>query len=149
MIWVLPDNISIFDHPTFKNLKILSISVMWSNGRFLYSWLGSKLLQPLWRAVGNVITVKKCLPQDTAITLLGMYSVEMLACMHVHAKSLQPCPTLWDTMNCSPPGSSAHGILQARILKWVAMPWSRGSSRPKDWTFVSYISWIGKWVHYH
>ena len=48
----------------------------------------------------------------------------------VHAKSLQSCLTLCDPMNCSPPGSSIHGILQARILEWVAMPSSRGSSHP-------------------
>ena len=46
----------------------------------------------------------------------------------VCAKSLQSCLTLFDPMDCSPPGSSAHGILQARILEWVAMPSSRGSS---------------------
>ena len=40
-------------------------------------------------------------------------------------------------MDCSPPGSSVHGILQARILEWVAMPSSRGSSWPRDWTQVS------------
>ena len=40
----------------------------------------------------------------------------------------QLCLTLCDTMDCSPPGSSVHGILQARILEWVAMPSSRGSS---------------------
>ena len=40
----------------------------------------------------------------------------------VHAKSLWLCPTLCDPMNCSPPGSSIHGVLQARILEWVAMP---------------------------
>ena len=40
----------------------------------------------------------------------------------VHAKSLQSCPTLCDPLDCSPPGSSVHGILQARILEWVAMP---------------------------
>jgi len=40
----------------------------------------------------------------------------------------QSCPTLWDPMDCSPPGSSVHGILQARILEWVAIPFSRGSS---------------------
>ena len=48
------------------------------------------------------------------------------------AKSLQLCPTLCDPMNCSPPGSSVHEILQARILEWVAMPCSRESSPPKD-----------------
>ena len=42
----------------------------------------------------------------------------------------QPCPTLCDPMDCSLPGSSVHGILQARILELVAMPFSRGSSDP-------------------
>ena len=51
------------------------------------------------------------------------------------AKSLQSCLTL-----CSPPGSSVHGILQARTLEWVAIPFSRGSSQPRDWTRISYIS---------
>ena len=45
--------------------------------------------------------------------------------------------TLCDLMDCGPPGSSVHGILQARILEWVAMPSSRGSSRPRDRTCVS------------
>ena len=40
----------------------------------------------------------------------------------------QSCSALWDPMDCSPPGSSVHGILQARILEWVAIPFSRGSS---------------------
>ena len=44
------------------------------------------------------------------------------------AKSLQSYPTLCNPMDCSPPGSSVHGILQARILEWVAIPFSRGSS---------------------
>ena len=47
------------------------------------------------------------------------------------AKLLQWCPTLCDPMDCSPPDSSVHGILQARILKWVAMPSSRGSSQAR------------------
>ena len=41
---------------------------------------------------------------------------------------------------CSPPGSSVHGILQAGILEWVAMPFSRASSRPRDQTWVSHIA---------
>ena len=40
----------------------------------------------------------------------------------LHAKSLQSCPALCDPMDCNPPGSSVHGIFQARILEWVAMP---------------------------
>ena len=49
----------------------------------------------------------------------------------------QSCPTLCDPMDCSLPGSSIHGIFQARILEWVAVSFSRGSSRPRDWTQVS------------
>ena len=46
----------------------------------------------------------------------------------------QSCPTLCDPMNCSPPGASVHEILQARILEWVAISFSRGSSPPRDQT---------------
>ena len=52
----------------------------------------------------------------------------------------QSCPTLCDPMDCSPPSSSVHGILQARILEWVAISFSRGSSRPRDRTQVSFIA---------
>ena len=51
----------------------------------------------------------------------------------------QLCLTLCDPMDCSPPGSSVPGILQPRVLEWVAMPFSRGSSQPKDRTQVSCI----------
>ena len=45
---------------------------------------------------------------------------------------VQSCPTLCDPLDCSPPDSSVHGILQARILEWVAIPFTRRSSRPGD-----------------
>ena len=47
------------------------------------------------------------------------------------------CPTLWNSLDCSRPDSSVHRILQARILEWVAIPSSRGSSWPRDWTHIS------------
>ena len=50
------------------------------------------------------------------------------------------CTTLCDPMDCSLPGSSIHGILQARILEWVAIPFYRGSSQPRDGTWVSCIA---------
>ena len=50
----------------------------------------------------------------------------------VRANSLQLCLTLCDPVDCSPPGSSVHGILQARILEWVAMPSSRESTQPRN-----------------
>ena len=52
----------------------------------------------------------------------------------------QSCPSLCDPMDCSLPGSSVHGILQARILEWVAYPFSRGSSQPRNQTWVSCIA---------
>ena len=58
----------------------------------------------------------------------------------VCAQLLQSCLTLCDPMDCSLPDSSAHGILQARILEWVAMTFSRGFSQLKDWTCVSYTA---------
>ena len=53
--------------------------------------------------------------------------------------SAQVCPTLWDPMDCSPLGSSVRGISQARILQWVAISSSRGSSEPRDGNQVSCI----------
>ena len=60
--------------------------------------------------------------------------------MVVKVKVTQSCPTLFNPMDCSLPGSSVHGILQARILEWVAVPFSRGSSQPRDRTQVSHIA---------
>ena len=62
----------------------------------------------------------------------------------------QSCPVLCDPMDCSPPGSSVCGTLQAGILEWgVAIPFSRASSRPGDRTRVSYVSCLARWVLYH
>ena len=52
----------------------------------------------------------------------------------------QLCPTLWDLMDCNLTGFSVHGILQARILQWVAIPFSRGSSQHRNQTQVSFIA---------
>ena len=57
-------------------------------------------------------------------------------CVCICAKSFQSCPTICNPMDCSPPDSSIHGILQARILEWIAMPSSRESSQPRDGTWV-------------
>ena len=57
----------------------------------------------------------------------------LLLCMW----SRSVCPTLCSPIDCSLPGSSVHGIFQARVLEWVAISFSRGSSQPRDWTSVS------------
>ena len=64
-----------------------------------------------------------------------------LSCVRV-PQSLQSCLTLCSPLGCSPPGPSVHGILQARILEWVAMPSSRRSSQPRDRTHISCISCV-------
>ena len=76
-------------------------------------------------------------------------------CFHLHIKIqllkgrlcacsvVQSCPTLCDFMDCSPPGSSIYWIFWARILEWIALSFSRGSSQPKDRTC---ISCIGRWI---
>ena len=64
---------------------------------------------------------------DTICTYI--YYIYICVCARPH----QLCLTLCDPMDCSPPGSIFHGIFQARILDWVAMPFSRGSSQPRDW----------------
>ena len=56
--------------------------------------------------------------------------------------------TLFNAMDCNLPGSSVHGILQARILEWVAMPSARGPSQLRDQTWASYVSCIGRQILY-
>ena len=63
----------------------------------------------------------------------------------VHAKSLQSC-LLCDPLNCSLPGSSVHGIVQERILEWVATPSSKGAFPPRDELASLYVSCIGRQV---
>ena len=72
-----------------------------------------------------------------------------LSALIVCAKLLQLSPAFCAPMDCSLPGSSVHGILQARILDWVVMPSSRGSSQLRGWTLVFYVPCTGRWVHYY
>ena len=72
-------------------------------------------------------------------------SIYIYICIYicaVHAKSLQLCPTLCDPLDYSLPGSSVHGIFQARILEWVAVPSSRGSSQFRERTRIFCGSYI-------
>ena len=72
---------------------------------------------------------------------LEVKEVREVAYVHayVHAKLLQSCLTLYDSMGCSQPGSFVQGILQARILEWITISFSRGSSQLRDQTQVSHI----------
>ena len=59
-------------------------------------------------------------------------NVKKVDSLEVEVLVTQLCPTVCDPVGYSPPGSSFHGTLQARILEWVAIAFSRGSSRPRD-----------------
>ena len=77
-------------------------------------------------------TERKCWNQEYKLLFFQVRAV----CYCLVTKSV---PTLCNPMNCSPPGSAVHGISQARILEWVAILFSRGSSQPRDWTCISRI----------
>ena len=83
------------------------------------------------------------------------YYLYLNCTIYVHVLVAQSCPTLWDPINWSPPGSSIHGILQARTLNLVAIPFSTGSSKPRDQTLVSCIGgrcfklWATREAHWY
>ena len=66
--------------------------------------------------------------------MIKVTDLEMGRLKKQNVKALIPqlCPTLWDPVDYSPPGSSIYGILQVGILEWVAIPFSKGSSQPRD-----------------
>ena len=72
--------------------------------------------------------------------LKGRYSRSLSKVKESESEVTQSCPTLCDPMDCSLPGSSVHGIFQARVLEWVTISFSRGSSQPRDWTLVSRVA---------
>ena len=89
------------------------------------------------------LTIKHCIQILRNLKLKmeeGLWILLFTLCVCMCVKSPQLHPTLCHPMNCSPPGSSVHGILPARPLEWVAMPSSRGSPQPRDWRQVSHTA---------
>ena len=74
------------------------------------------------------------------LVALGLYCWLSLVVVKMRVLITQLCPTLCDPMDGSPPGSSVQGVLQVGILEWVASPFSRASSQPRDQTRVSCIA---------
>ena len=85
-----------------------------------------------WQNLHSFSVPLRCI-RSTQSSLETLVSTGMLS-------QLQACQTLCDPMDCSPPSSPVHEDSQARALEWVAMTSSRGSSWPRDWTWVSYGS---------
>ena len=98
------------------------------------------LCLPLWVSASFLFCLSGCLSVSVSASFLTTHhaqllaacssQAQLLACMR--AKSHQLYPTLCYLLDCSLPGSSVRGVLQARILKWLAIPISRGSSRARD-----------------
>ena len=90
----------------------------------------------------------KCYSSCNKVGLLSyrnVYLVKSVLCCSV----AQSCPTLCNPMVCHQPGSSVHGILQARILKWLAISYSSESSQPRDQTHIFCVFYIGRQNLYH
>ena len=104
-------------------LEKLTILKRWEIHKVLQSrikWATNKDTILLFALVGFLLNVT--LSKNSIMTVSPL--------LHIYLISITQSPTLWDPMDCSQPGSSFHGILQARILEWVAMSFSRGSSHP-------------------
>ena len=118
--------------------------------RFIRVWLCATPETATHQAVYDMLK-KYSFPffkEPTTLFSLSKSLISVLLQLVIHCQCFnslkvlitQMCPTLCDPMDCSPPGSSVHGTFQARILEWIAISFSRGSSQPKDWTPVSCIA---------
>ena len=88
----------------------------------------------------------KFLPLEVLLHLCKLYTK---CCVHACQVASVMSDSFVTPVDCSPPGSSVHGVLQARILECVAISSSRGSSQPRDQSCISFVSCIGRQVLYH
>ena len=114
-------------------------------GTAYHTWAERLLSCPL-----GILRWKHHFPDLFCIALtLQCVCVCVCVCVSVHALSRSVYLTLCNPMDYSPPYSSVRGILQARILEWVAISTSRGSFQPRNRTLVSCVSYIGSRILYH
>ena len=122
-------DLQLCEHHFFFNVETKKRSIL-----SVYAFLGSL---NLLESGGKIITFGTTLWLDLSSFSAPSLMLPQLLYHYYdfckHAESLQLCPTLCDSRDCCLPGSSAHGILQARILEWVAIPFSRRSSWPREW----------------
>ena len=143
--------IHIHIYNTYINIyKTLDCScIFFSSVQFSIVAQSCPSLQPLAHTIPQQFILLIC-TQGTEYFTLAFLEFEVWKEMLDIASMLSHFSlTLCDLMGYSPPGSSICGIFQARILEWVAMPSSRGSSQPRDQTCISYVSYTGRWDLYH
>ena len=112
--------------------KTLTVWITRNCGKFLKRWEYQIIWLASWEIYMQVR--KQQLEMD-----IKKKKKKNWTCNNKWSEVTQSCPILWDPINCSPPGSSIHGIFQARILQWVAISFSSRSSWPRDRTQVSHI----------
>ena len=101
-----------------------------------FFYLGAFTFSSLSLVLSDLIDIRLGI---VSFKFLVIVFTELFVCVYVLVLVAQSCPTLCDPMDHSPPGSPVHGILQARILEWVAISFSRGSSGSRDQTHISYM----------
>ena len=131
------------------SLTMLKHLTMWitTNGGKYWKWSEYQITWPAsWEICMQVrkqqleLDVEQQTDSKSGKEDVRLYIVTLLTYMQSESEVSQLCPTLCGPMDCSLSGSSVHGIFQARVLGWVAISFSRGSSRPKNWTQVSHIA---------
>ena len=149
MIFIWVKRINNLFNLAFPSPHLLPISIIdWEVGARASAESGAPKTWPLGLVVGDVSKsdvdwvwqIVKCFPTCFSIDPHNSPLEVVSVCAFVCAQSIHLWSTLWNPMDCSPPDSSVHGILQARILEWVAMPFSRGSSQSRDQTWVSHTA---------
>ena len=134
--------------PFCSNRKPEHWNIVTLNRIFLdYSFSALKCTSNLGRSKAELETLSKYFsPSFVSIYIFTCHlSIPVCVYTYIHTDTsfllvTQSCLTLCNPMDCNPAGSSVHGILQARILEWIAVPFFRGSSWPWDWTQVSFTS---------
>ena len=110
---------------------VSSGSWWWTGKPGLLQYMGSQRVRQDWATEQRNVGSKTIIPyMEKEICVPMCWKTER------RVSVAQSCPTVCDPMDCSPPGSSVHGILQARILEWVVIPFSRRSSWPRNWTIA-------------
>ena len=142
-----------FGAPAPRSFVSKSFGGWWMSHRNTFAWLSAYH----GKEAETALLLSKVNPSSWALDLIPRSSLlahfftylppslsQQFTCM-----CAQSCPTLCHPKRCNPPGSSVHGISQARILEWVAISSSKGSSWPRGQTRISWVPCIGRWILYH
>ena len=121
-------------------------SYLWSNDPLLSIYMRYTLKTSIFLSMFSPVSACLCWGMKKILRVRDVCLVPASAALSIKWKKVkwkfvsQSSPTLWDPTDCNPPGCSVHGILQAKIVEWVVIPFSRRSSWPRGWTQVPCIA---------